>query len=95
MKRLLHFDDEGFYVAEELVSSSYLKSKSNEYIAELNEEIAFHRPRLIDGELVEGKTEDAFFEEQSISSLLPNAEELEKAEFEIKILTLLSEMEVI
>lgn len=50
------------------------------------------RPMLVDGKVVEGKTEDEFLEEEYLASLVPSQEEAQKAEFEIKVLTLLEEM---
>lgn len=54
----------------------------------------FHNPILVDGRIIEGKTEDEFLEEDLMASILPSKEESDKAEFEIKVLTLLSEMEL-
>lgn len=97
MKKLLNFDEEGFYIFGEDVEpvpDDTVPSK-NQYLAYIDENIAFIKPRLVDGQIVEGKTEDEFFEEELISSLKPSQSELDAAEFEIKILTLLFEMEVI
>lgn len=56
-KRLLIFDENGFYVEDVIVSVGY-EPKDNEYLAELDEVISFNLPKLVDGELVEGKEKE-------------------------------------
>lgn len=94
MKRLLIFDEEGFYIEDEIVHD-WVRPIENQYIVNLDEEISFYKPKLVDGEIVEGKTEEEFLEELLMSALIPSQKELEEADFEIKIITLLTELEVI
>lgn len=94
MKRLLKFDESNFYIGEDIVEDSH-ETLGNEYLADLDEVISFNKPKLVNSQVVEGKTENEFLEEQLIRSLLPSRKELEEADFEIKIITLLTELEVI
>lgn len=93
MPTVYRFNEQGEFIGIDFVDDSY-KPSDFEAIVPDNANVNFHKFALVDGKLVEGKTEDEFFMDELISSLLPDAQELEKAEFEIKILTLLSEMEM-
>ena len=94
MKRLLTFDDNGFYIGEEIVEYG-TPLLENQYLAEINEEISFYKPKLVNGILVEGKTEEEFLQESLITALIPSQDKLDEADFEIKVITLLSELGVI
>ena len=67
----------------------------NEYVAELNEAISFHLPKLVNGEVVEGKTIEEMEESKLLDSLMPSKEDIESSEFEIRALTLLMELGLI
>lgn len=58
-------------------------------------QLPFWRPRW-DGEMwSEGKSQEEFDEEKVLESLTPSPEEMYNADFEIRMITLLFEMEVI
>lgn len=84
MKRLLHFDDEGFYVDEEIVSDG-TRPNVNQYIADIDEDISFHRIKLVDGQLVEGLTPEEIAErENQVPPKDPTFEKLESIEKEVQ-----------
>lgn len=91
MKRFLIFDELGNYV-EDAINEYELLDGQTAIEVGLNDEITFHRPILLDGEIVEGKTAEEMEEDAFQASLIPSIEEQETAEFELKIITLLIEL---
>ncbi|WP_342472182.1 hypothetical protein MHH70_18320 [Metasolibacillus sp. FSL H7-0170] len=57
MKRLLTFDKDGFYIGEEIVLE-VVEPDENQYVADVDEVISFYNPKLVDGQVVEGLTEE-------------------------------------
>ncbi|GLC89326.1 hypothetical protein LYSBPC_24530 [Lysinibacillus piscis] len=55
----------------------------------------FYKPRWVNGEWIEGKSEEEFLEDDFLSSLQPTQNEVTKAERELEIINLLIELEVI
>lgn len=94
MSRLLNFNENGFYIFGEDIYDVPEDTipEENQYLATDDEVITFVKPKLVNGQIVEGKTEDEFLEDEYLQSLIPSKEESDKAEFEIKVLTLLEEM---
>lgn len=91
MKRYLIFNADGEYV-EDAINEYTLQDGQTAIEVGLNDEIAFHRPFLIDGEIVEGKTAAQFEEEALLASLMPSQADQDAAEFEIKTITLLVDL---
>lgn len=74
MKRLLLFDEEGFYIREEIVQEG-TEPEKNQYLADFDEVILFHKPKLVDGEIVEGLTDSELDELQNVV-ILPTSQEI-------------------
>ncbi|KAA0941626.1 hypothetical protein FQ087_20955 [Sporosarcina sp. ANT_H38] len=58
-------------------------------------QLPFYLPRWTGEEWVEGKSQSEFDEEAFLDALIPSAEDIANAEFEIKILNILMEVELI
>lgn len=79
MKRLLTFDDDGFYLEEEIVQDG-TEPNENQYLAEIDEEITFYKPKLVDGKLAEGLTPEEIAELENQAPQTPIDPVFEKLE---------------
>ncbi|MED4401352.1 hypothetical protein [Metabacillus fastidiosus] len=82
---LIEVDDEGTPIEEEL----------EHLITAQLPQPNFYRPKWTGTEWIEDKTQAEFDEEALLELLIPSITEIENAEFEIKILTILMEVELI
>ncbi|MBB5325208.1 hypothetical protein HNQ34_002308 [Anoxybacillus tepidamans] len=56
MKKVLIFDINGNYVEDKIVDDEYIPQK-NEFACSINTVIAFYKPKLVNGQVVEGLTQ--------------------------------------
>lgn len=96
MKKLHKIDTEGILIFGDDLYIAKNEQVPNGYTDVLlpNNE-PFYRPCLIDGVWVETKPQEEIEAEHLLVSLQPTPQELADADLEIKMLTLLMEMEVI
>jgi hypothetical protein len=80
MKRVLNFDADGHYIegGDDFVQDG-TEPAENQYIAALDEHIAFYKPKLVDGEIVEGLTPEEI-EMIENQELPPSTQELLEAQ---------------
>ena len=98
IKHIYEIDSDGFLLdihpAEVDVQGVPIIDPGFDYITTDPPE-GLYRHKWTGAEWVETKTQAEFEEEEFLQSLIPSSDEIEAAEFEIKILNILMEVEVI
>jgi len=57
MKRLLVFDENGDYIEDKIVEDNY-EPQENEFVCSIDTVLAFYKPKLVNGQVVEGLTQE-------------------------------------
>lgn len=99
MKKVAYEVDDSGFIKEVLIVEF---DKDGNPIEELRENIiiisppdGLYRAKWTGDEWIEGKTQSKFEEDAFVESLTPSEEEIANAEFEIKILNILMEVELL
>ncbi|MED4922890.1 hypothetical protein P9743_01115 [Anoxybacillus geothermalis] len=57
MKKVLVFDENGNYIEDKIVDDDY-ETQENEFACSIDTVIAFYKPKLVNGQVVEGLTQE-------------------------------------
>lgn len=102
MKKLHKINDDGLLIfGEDLIINKSFDEEGNVFYdipdgyTDLEYDGLLHIPKLVDGKWVESKSSEEIEDEKNLNNLIPSKQQLVESDLEIKILTLLIEMEVI
>ncbi|WP_042470681.1 hypothetical protein [Bacillus ndiopicus] len=92
---IYQIDENGFLVWESGMLVNEGEQLDGYISTPLPQGVSFYKPRWVNGEWIEGKTDEDFIEDEFLASLQPSQYELEKAERQLETIELLIELEVI
>lgn len=98
LKLVYEIDSDGFLIEShvtEVDETGKVIDENKQHYVTKEIKTGFYKAKWTGIEWVEDKTQAEFEEDAFLESLIPNAEEIVNAEFEIKILDILMEVELI